>query len=95
LLAAIILACDTAAKLLAEAPTAAAVAPAPVAFAVTAPLLVAVADCVTVELLLWLAVMLIDCEMAPPATAAISVSVNRLISVMIAQAPYEIAFDRR
>jgi hypothetical protein len=83
LAAAIALVCDTAAKLLAEAPTAAAVAPVPVALADTAPELVALADCEMLELLLWLAEMLIDCEIAPPETAAISTSVNKIRSVMV------------
>jgi len=69
------LACDTTAVLLASAPAAAAKPPAP-AVAVTAPELVAVADCVTLEVLLWLAEMLIDCYIAPPATPAISMSVS-------------------
>jgi len=59
----------------AEAPTGAAVPPAP-AVAVTVPLLVAEADCVTLELLLCLAVMLIDWLSWPPATAATSASLS-------------------
>jgi hypothetical protein len=97
LLAATTLACDTTAVLLASAPIATASAAVPVAVAVTLPELVAVAVCLTVELLPWVAEMLIDCEMAPPATAAISASVNKLISVMIGQAPCEsdVAFERQ
>jgi uncharacterized membrane protein len=44
---------------------------------------VALAYCHIVALLLWLMVMLTDWVIAPPATAAISASVKRLISVMV------------
>ena len=55
--AATTLACDTTAVLLASAPAAAATERRPLAVAVTLPLLLALADCVTSELLLWLALM--------------------------------------
>jgi len=74
---------ETDAKVLAEAPKAVAVAPGPAAAAVTPLELVALAYCHIVALLLWLMVMLTDWVIAPPATAAISASVNRLISAMV------------
>ena len=77
LLAAATLTCVTSATLLAEAPTAAAVFPLPIPLdADTAPLLVAVAVWVTVLLLVWWALTEAVCVIAPPATAAISTSVN-------------------
>jgi hypothetical protein len=80
--AAITLTCNTNAVLVASDPAVAAVATAPMAVAVTLPELVAVADCVALEVFRWLAEMLIDWTIAPPATAAISASVNRKGSVM-------------
>jgi hypothetical protein len=74
---------ETDAKVLAEAPKAVAVAPGPVVVVVTPLELVALAYCHTVALLLWLMVILTDWVIAPPATAAISASVKRLISVMV------------
>jgi len=65
----------TIAVLLAEAPTAAAVLPLPApVLADTAPLLVALALWLTELLLLWVAETEALCEIAPPATAAISTS---------------------
>jgi hypothetical protein len=53
--AAITLTCNTNAVLVASDPAVAAVATAPMAVAVTLPELVAVADCVTLEVFRWLA----------------------------------------
>jgi hypothetical protein len=67
---------NTSAVLLDSAPAAAAVAPVPLAPAVTGPEFVAVDTCETLELFFCVAETLIDCEIAPPDTAAISASVN-------------------
>jgi hypothetical protein len=77
LLAAATLTCVTSATLLDEAPTAAAVLKLPFQFvADTLPVLVAEAVWVTVLVLRWVALTVAVCEMAPPATAAISTSVQ-------------------
>ena len=75
LLARATLTCVTIAVLFASAPAAAAVLPLPAPLvADTAPLLVAVALWLTELLLLWVAETEAVCEIAPPATAAISTS---------------------
>ena len=77
LLARATLTCVTIAVLLASAPAAAAVFPLPIPLdADTAPLLEAEAVWLTELLLLWVAETEALCEIAPPATAAISTSLS-------------------